>query len=99
MVPLEELAFRAAVATSAPLDLPDLVLLALLVTKDNQVFLEALGPLACQVPRVKQARWFPYLDPQEQRASQGPRDSQGPKVTEASLEPLDGQASQERRAL
>lgn len=99
MVPLEELASPAAVVTSAPLGLPDLVRLAPLVTKDNLVFLEALGPPACQVQRVKQARWFPYLDPQEQKASQGPQDSQGPKVTEASLEPLDGQAFRERRAL
>lgn len=99
MAPLEELASPAAVVTSAPLGLPDLVLLAPLVTKDNQAFLEAPDPLACQVLRVKQEGWCPCLAPQEHKDSQGPQDSQGPKVTEASLEPLDSQASQERRAL
>lgn len=99
MAPLEELASPAAVVTSAPLGLLDLVPLAPLVTKDNQAFLEAPGLPACQVLRVKQERWSPCLDPQEQKDSRGPQDSQGPKVTEASLEALDGQASQERRAL
>lgn len=99
MAPLEELASQEAVVTSAPLGLLDLVLLAPLVTKDNQAFLEAPGPPACQVQRVKREGWSPYLAHQEQKDSQGPQDSQGLKVTEASLEPLDGQASQERRAL
>lgn len=99
MAPLEELASQEAVVTSAPLGLLDLVLLAPLVTKDKQAFLEALGPPACQVQRVKREGWFPYPARQEQKDSQGPQDSRGPKVTEASLEPLDAQASQERRAL
>lgn len=49
MAPLEELASPAAVVTSAPLGLLDLVPLAPLVTKDNQAFLEAPGLPACQV--------------------------------------------------
>lgn len=99
MVLPEELASPAVVETSAPLGLQDLVLLVPLVTKDKQAFQEALGPLVCLVQRVKQEQLFLYLALLEQQDFQGPLDSQGLKVTEASLEPQDDQASQEKKVL
>lgn len=99
MVPLEELASLAIAVTSAHLGLRDLVPLGPLVTKDKRAFPGALGPLACQVQKAKQEGLFPYLAPLEQMGSQGPLDSQDPKVTEDSLGPRADQASLGRRVL
>lgn len=70
-----------------------------LVKKDKKVFLGALGLQAFQVQRVKQERLSHSLVLLELQASQDPLGSQGHKVTEASQEPQDGQASRERRVL
>lgn len=99
MAPPEELDFPAVVVISALLDLQGLAPLVLLVIKDKQAFQETLDPQASQVSEVKQEESCLYLVPLEHKDFQGPQVLKGPKVTEAFLEPQEGQASQERRAL
>lgn len=93
------MAFLVVVETSALLDPQELVPLVLLVKKDKQAFLEALGPQVFQAQRVRQERLFHSLAPQELQDFQDPLGSQGHKVTEASQEPQDVQASRERKVL
>lgn len=93
------MASPVVVVTSARLDPQESVPLVLLVKKDNQAFLEALGPQVFQVQRVKQERLSHFLAPLELQASRDPLGSKGRKVTEASQEPQDGQASREKRVL
>lgn len=85
--------------TSVLLDPQELVPLVLLVKKDKQAFLEAPGPQVFQVQRVRQERLSHSPAPQELQDFQDPLGSQGHKVTEASQEPQDVQASQERKVL
>lgn len=98
MAPLEELDFPAVVVTSALLGLQGMAQVAPLVTKDKQAFQETLDPQASQVSEVKQEELCLYLVPLEQMDFRVPQVSKGPKVTEVSLEPREGLASQERRA-
>lgn len=70
-----------------------------LVKKDKQAFLGAPGPQVFQVQRVKQERLSHSPAPLELQDFQDPLGSQGHKVTEASQEPQDEQASQERKVL
>lgn len=93
------MASPVVVVTSAPLGPQESVPLVPLVKKEMQAFLETQGPQAFQVQRVKQERLSHSLAPLELQAFQDPLGSQGHKVTEASQEPQDGQASQERRGL
>jgi len=97
--PLGALDSPAVEVTSAHLGLQGLALLALLVTKDKRVFRGPLDPQASQVPRVKQEKLCPYLVPLEHKDFRDPQASQGHKVTEVFLEPQEGQASRERRAM
>lgn len=99
MAPPEELDFLAVVVTSALLGLQGMAQVAPLVTKDKRAFRETLDPPASQVSGVKQEESCLYLAPLEQMDFQVPQVSKGPKVTEVSLEPQEGLASQERRAL
>lgn len=85
--------------TSAPLGPQGSAPLVPLVKKDMQASLATQGPQAFQVQRVKQERLSHSLDPLELQDSQDPLGSLDRKVTEASQEPQDGQASQERRVL
>lgn len=89
----------AVAVTSALLGLQGLALLAPLVTKDKRVFQGPLDPQASQVPRVKQEKPCPYLVPLEHKDFRDPQVSRGRKVTEVFLEPQEGRACQERRAL
>lgn len=93
------MASPVVVVTSAPLGPQESVPLVPLVKKEMQAFLETQGPQAFQVQRVKQERLSHSLAPLELQAFQDPLGSQGHKVTEASQEPQDGQASRERRVL
>lgn len=99
MAPPGELASPAVVVTSALLGLLALALLAPLATKDKRVFRGTLAPQASQVPRVKQEELCPYLVPLEHKDSRDPQASLGRKVTGVFLEPQEGRASRERRAL
>lgn len=87
------------VETLALLDPQESVPLVPLVKKDKQAFLEAPGLQVFQVQRVKQERLSHFPALQELQDFQDPLGSQGHKVTEASQEPQDVQASQERRVL
>lgn len=91
------MASPGVVVTPALLDPQESVPLVPLVKKDTQAFLEAQGPQAFQVQRVKQERLSHSLAPLELQDFQDPLGSQGHKVTEVSQESQDGQASRERR--
>lgn len=93
------MASLVVVETLGLLDPQELVPLVPLVKKDKQAFLEAPAPQVFQVQRVKQERLSHSLVPLELQDFQDPLGSQGHKVTEASQEPQDGKASQERRVL
>lgn len=69
------------------------------MTKDKQAFQEILDPQASQVSGVKQEESCLYLVLLEQMDFRVPQVSKDPKVTEVSLEPQEGLASQERGAL
>lgn len=93
------MAFLVVVETLALLDPQESVPSVPLVKKDKQAFLGAPGPQVFQVQRVKQERLSHSPAPLELQDFQDPLGSQGHKVTEASQEPQDVQASRERKVL
>lgn len=99
MAPPEELDSPAVAVTPALQGLQGLAFLAPLATKDKRVFQGTLAPQASQVPRAKQEKLCPYRVPLEHKDFREPQASLGHKVTEVFLEPQEGRASRERRAL